>query len=419
MKALKRIKKLVASSAAMTLLFTSISAVAGDVSFWTFRKQEKPLWDAINQENLIPGVEVKVKVLNPDDYESSLRSALNQQKGPDIFSTKAGATWLNPFLETGILVDMNTIGVNLSGLNGVTAVTGADGKVYAVPGSIQLQSVIYNEASLEELDREVPQTLSEFESLLQTAKDNGMVGLSVDGKDSWYLNQVMNEVVMAGFVSDATQEGLIDGTKCFTDSEVVSAFDRFLSWKQYINTNPLADDYGAMRTAVASGNAVAMVDGAWSTGPTSPVYEINKDFVPVFGPIPGANAKVVAHADGGYAANSQSKKTEDIAKVLKFTTTRKFAELFVDKVAEVPAYIGSYAVDNERVKNIVALLESAAKVEPFQAYSLNKDKPSYASLSAEAYQKMLAGEVDAKGAAAHIQKGLNSWGYVGAANCKM
>ena len=414
---MKVLKLFVTGFVAITMLLVSISVVAVDVSFWTFRKQEKPLWDAVNKANLIPGVKVKVKVLNPDDYESSLRSALNQEKGPDIFSTKAGATWLNPFLETGVLVDMNKLGVKVSGLNGVTAVTGSDGKVYAVPGSIQLQSVIYNEASLEELDMEVPQTLAEFESLLKAAKKSGMVGLSVDGKDGWYLNQVMNEVVMAGLVSDATQEGLINGTQCFTDPEVVAAFNKVLSWKKYFNKNPIADDYGAMRTAVASGNAVAMVDGAWSTGPTSPVYEINKDFVPVFGPIPGANAKVVAHADGGYAANSQSKKSAGIAKVLKFATTKKFAELFVDKVTEVPAFAGDYLVKNERVKKIVSLLRSAAKVEPFQAYSLNKDKPSYASLSAEAYQKMLAGEVDAKGAADHIQKGLNSWDYVGSSNC--
>lgn len=397
----------------------AVTAETTQLSFWTFRGQEKPLWDYINSKELIPGVSVEVSQVDPENYESKLRSAMQQKKGPDFFTSKAGANWLNPFLESNILIDMDQLNVDISNMHGETAVTGADGKFYAVPGSIQLQSIIYNEASLEELDMPVPTSLPMLKKLMQAAKKDGIVGLSIAGKDGWYLNQIMNEVVMAGLVNDKIQKGLIDGNKCFTDPEVVAAFDKVIAWKEFYNANPIADNYGAMRTAVASGKAVAMIDGAWSTGPTSPMYEINKDFVPVFAPIPGANSKVVAHADGGYAANSQSSERKAIQKVLQFMTTQTFAELFAQHVGEVPAYAGDFKISDKRVRNIAAILKKAASYEPFQAYSLNKEKPTYGSLSAEAYQKMLSGDLNAQGAAEFIQKGLNSWNYVGANNCKL
>lgn len=419
-------KTSVAIATAVASLATAQAALADEtVKFWTFREQEANLWDRINSENLIPGVTVELERISSEDYESRLRIALRQD-GPDFFSSKSGAAWYDQFVGADALLSMDDLGVDVSNMNGTAGVVASNGATYAVPGSIQLQSIIYNGAVLEELGADVPTTLADFEALMALAVEEGFVGLQVDGRDGWFLNQVMNEVVMAGLVSDSTQRQLETGEACFTSPEVVAAFDKVVAWRSVMNANPTATDYEGMRTPVVLGDALAMIDGAWTAGNwvrqvSGGLYDVNPDFTPVFGAVPGANGKIVAHPDGGYAASARSEKTDAVKSVLEFTTTAKFAELFLEEVAETPAFGGDYdkpAGIHPIVKAISAQMANAAAVEPFLAQSLNAKQPSYSNLSAQAYQGMLAGDLTGAQAAALIQEGLNSWNYVGTANCQ-
>ncbi|WP_119393442.1 ABC transporter substrate-binding protein [Salinibius halmophilus] len=424
---MRLLKTTVAAVTAVASLATAQAALADEtVKFWTFREQETALWDRINAENLIPGVTVEMERISSEDYESRLRIAL-RQGGPDFFGAKSGVAWYDPFVGADALLSIDELGVDISGMNGTAGVVASDGVAYAVPSAIQLQSVIYNGAVLEELGAEVPTTLAEFEALMADAVDAGFVGLHVDGRDGWYLNQVMNEVVMAGMVSDDTQRKLETGEACFTDAEVVAAFDKVVEWRDIMNANPTATDYGGMRTPVVLGDSLAMIDGAWTTGvwvsqAAGGLYDVNPDFVPEYGPIPGPNGKVVAHPDGGYAVNANTEKRDAVKAVLEFTTTAKFAQLFLEEIgSEIPAYAGDYDKPeglHPIVGKISAQMANAAAYEPFLAPSLNAKQPTYGSLSAQAYQGMLAGDLSGAEAAALIQEGLNSWNYVGAGNCQ-
>lgn len=421
------LKTTVAAVTAVASLATAQAALADEtVKFWTFREQETALWDRINAENLIPGVTVEMERISSEDYESRLRIAL-RQGGPDFFGAKSGAAWYDQFVGADALLAIDELGVDISGMNGTAGVVASNGTAYAVPSAIQLQSVIYNGAVLEELGADVPTTLAEFEAVMAEAVDAGFTGLHVDGRDGWYLNQVMNEVVMAGMVSDETQMKLITGEACFTDAEVVAAFDKVVSWSGIMNANPTATDYGGMRTPVVLGDSLAMIDGAWTTGvwvsqAAGGLYDVNPDFTPLYGPIPGPNGKVVAHPDGGYAVNANTEKTDAVKSVLEFTTTAKFAQLFLEEIgSEIPAFAGDYekpANLHPIVNKISSQMANAAQYEPFLAPSLNAKQPTYGSLSAQAYQAMLAGDATGAEAAAMIQDGLNSWNYVGAGNCQ-
>lgn len=397
------------------------------VTLATFRAQEHALWQAVNSQNLIDGVHVNVNLVSLSEYDSILRTSL-RNGNIDIFSAKSGAAWYDMFINNGMLVSMDQLGITLDNMNGRAGVVASNGIEYAVPYGIQLQSMIYNKTQLNALGfTNAPQTVAEFDQLMAAAKVAGKVSLAIDGQDGWYLNQVANEPVMAGWVSDATQQGLINGTACFTDSEIVSAFERVIALKPVMSANPLTVDYGGMRTPVITGEAVSMIDGAWTTrvwflNTTSDLYEVNPDFEPLFGPFPGPNNKVVAHTDGGYAVSAYSPRQSYAAQVLEFTTTAKFAELLVEHTNEVPAYAKPFNIPQDThpiLQRIIEQMPNAAKFEPFFAPSLNAKQPTYGSLSAQAWQGMLGGSLTAQQAAELIQEGLNSWGYIGAANCAL
>ena len=124
-----------------------------------------------------------------------------------------------------------------------------------------------------------------------------------------------------------------------------------------MNASAMADDYGAMRTSLALGEAAMMLDGAWSTGPTLPMYEIDPDLQMGFFAVPGQNGKVYAFGDGTYQVNANSTKAEIAQTVLDFTATKEFAELCAELgIRQSMGAVGSSA-DNSAAEAFNATLK--------------------------------------------------------------
>ncbi len=410
-----RTKTLVAVLSGTAL--TSI-ATAETLKLYTWREQEIPLWEYISENDLIGDVDVEVVWIQGENYDSKLRIDLGNNV-PDMFQGRAGAAWMKPYIDAGTIEPL-ALDSSVFAQSSLPAATGYDGKVYGVPFAIQMQSVVYNKAVFEDQGIEVPTSLDDLESTMAALSDAGITPMAFGAAAGWWLNQVVGEVVTAGLVGDEVAAGLINGSACFTDSEFVAALETIQSWNEagYLGATPLADDYGAMRTAVALGEAAMMIDGAWSTGPASPMYEINPDLEMGFFAIPGDSGKVYSFGDGSYHINVKSEKRAAANSVLAFTASQEFAELFTELVGEIPAFGEDYTVEDARLNEIVShITGNSLSVTPFFASELNASNPSYGELSAAGYQELIAGDIDAAGLAAKIQDGLNSWGYVGAENC--
>ncbi len=162
-----------------------------------------------------------------------------------------------------------------------------------------------------------------------------------------------------------------------------------------------------------------VIDGGWRTSPSSPFFSADANFEFDFWPIPGDSGKVYALGDGSYQVNATSKHAEDANRVLQFTTTRKFAELFANIVGEIPPYEGHLSISNPLLKDMSSLIANNAYSQSlFNSYELNKGTPSYRELVTEAFKGILNGRLTPNSAAELIQQGLNSWQYVGHQRCQ-
>lgn len=412
-------KTLVLATAAATLV-TSNLAFAEDtvVQLYTWREQDQALFDYINEKQLIPGVTIKTNVYT-EDIESKLRIDM-QTNRPDLYHAKAGSAWMQQWVDATVAAPVTDLDVDLSafGDSALAGATGRDGEIYGVPFVMQMESILYNKA----LVSEEPSNLDELESLFADLKSDGVTPLHVDGRDGWYLNQVLHETILAGMTSDEWAKGVVEGTTCFTDDIYVEAIERFDSWQEkgYMNASPLADDYGAMRTSVALGSSAMMVDGIWSATPASPVYEIEPDLELGFMAIPGKANKVYGFTDAHLAYNPHSEDMEAVEKVLQFYTTPQFTQLFADLVEAVPASNHPVDVDNARVQQAAKLIsDNSLAATPFFAESLNNVEPAYSSLVVQGMQSLLSDKITASEMAEKIQSELNGAGYVGADNCAL
>ena len=201
-------QSLVLATAAATLA-TSQLAFAEDtvVELYTWRVQDEALFDYINEKNLIPGVQVNLNVYT-EDIESKLRIDM-QTNRPDLYHAKAGSAWMQPWIDAGVAAPVSDLGLDMSafGEAALAGATGSDGEVYGVPFVMQMESILYNKAVFDG----APTTLDELEAAFAELKDQGIVPMHVDGRDGWYLNQVLHETILAGMTSDDWAQAVVAG----------------------------------------------------------------------------------------------------------------------------------------------------------------------------------------------------------------
>lgn len=411
---------LLTAATTATLVTSSLAQADTTLELYTWRIQDQALFDHINEQNLIPGVKINANVYpNADEHETKLRIDF-QTNRPDLYHAKAGTAWIQPWIDAGVAAPVTNLGIDLSAFSDAAlfGATGADGEVYGVPFVMQMESILYNKAVVSS----EPKNLKELEALFASLKKQGITPLHVDGRDAWYLNQVLHETVLAGMTSDEWSQKVVVGEACFTDDVYVQAWETFKSWqdKGYLNPTPLADDYGAMRTEVALGTSAMMIDGIWSATPASPMFEIDPSLELGYMAIPGNNAKVYGFMDGYITFNPKSEKQAAIKKVLEFYTTPEFAQLFAEKVEAIPASSHPISVDNDRVNTAAKLIGTRALPGlPFFTPALNSGEPTYQQLTAAGLQELLGGKTTARKMAEKIQKTLNSQGYIGAKHCAL
>ena len=226
-----RLLKTIAAATAVATISVAASADDTVVKLAGWRKQEIPLWDRVNSEDLIPGVDVEYVLIDPNDYEARLSVTL-QQGSADVFTAKTAQI---PQLYKSDAFAQLPASFDLSAVAANTAITTIDAETYGIPFAIQLESLQFDNAVFEEYGFEVPTNLTEFTNLLAAAADEGLTPLHMSIAEGWYNNQVLNEVVVAGLVSDDFAMKLTSGQACFTDAPFMDAMKTFFSWSEFFN----------------------------------------------------------------------------------------------------------------------------------------------------------------------------------------
>ncbi len=399
------------------VLMTLPSARAETLSFYTWRGQDIEIWEEVNKQGLLPGITVEVNTADRDSYNAMI--SLEVQNGDaDLFMWPAGAVNLGKLIQHDFIKPYTG---DLSSLNpsSLVAGKGADGQYYGVPFAVQLQSVMVNKKlMLEHGISEEPSSLSDMESAFRKLKSAGVIPLYITASAGWYLAQVVSEVMVAGIVPDKFALELVEGKACFTDKKYKRVFDTLKSWIEegFINGDALETDYAVLVKYVALKNAGMTIDGAWTSGW---YYNVDPDYKFDFWSIGGQSGKVYAHGDGTFQVAATSENLDAANRVLEFTKTQKFAELWVEYVGEIPAYGGQMNLPDGVVKQMTEVLSQKSFAgNLFSAYELNKGEPSYNSLVTEAIQGIIKGNKTANQAVSDIQSGLNSWQYIGHQKCR-
>lgn len=140
-----------------------------------------------------------------------------------------------------------------------------DGNIYSVPVNIHRANVVWaNPTVLSDAGVEMPASLDEFISTMETLKAGGMEAPLAMG-EQWTTLHLMETIMLASMGPDAWN-GLWDGSVAWDSPEVTKALEDFNTVLSYTNADSASLAWQDAGQLVLDGNAAFNIMGDWQEG---------------------------------------------------------------------------------------------------------------------------------------------------------
>jgi len=383
-----------------------------NVTIWSWRPQDEDLWKAVEKKLQDQGenITIEFRGIKSTEYDSVLQTAMAGGQGPDIFTTRGGSG-TGKYADAGQILALDDI-VDLSGFDaGTLDQVSHNGKIYAVPFAVQTEEFFYNKEIFDQYGFEEPKTWDDLIKILDTLKADGKTGIAIGGKSGYAIN-LMVDTIGATQLGEQWAQDVIAGKTNFTDEKFVQVLERVDKLSEYAQKDFMASAMGDARVIFATGDAAMIIDGIWAVETyyldTNPNIKLGAFLAP---PVGNEKPLMYSYVDGGYAVNANSKVRDAALKVLAFTATSEFAQMYADANAEIPGNqhvtfpeskpMLQWAVKNWKENGLQTNFRIRS---PFDAGS-----PDISTSLSANLQGMFSDQITPKQAAEALQKDLASW----------
>ncbi|MBA2939208.1 extracellular solute-binding protein [Paenibacillus sp. CGMCC 1.16610] len=221
-------------------------------------------------EAKVPGLSITLDgVEDKVNRFEKLRAEMAAGNPPEIFDL-FGGTDTKDYVKANRLLDLTPILSELGLTDKFYSFEEftVDGKIYGIPMAGYVEGLYYNKKILSEHQIKPPQTWNELLDAAAKLKAQKITPFALAAKDSWVINMMCNTMWVRTAGRDSV-EGFLDGSKHWTDPDVVDAFQKYdlLVKKGYFQEGSLALSYAEQQNKFSSGEAAFMFDGSWANTP--------------------------------------------------------------------------------------------------------------------------------------------------------
>ncbi|MEN8234785.1 MAG: ABC transporter substrate-binding protein [Actinomycetota bacterium] len=140
-----------------------------------------------------------------------------------------------------------------------------DGNIYSVPVNIHRANVLWaNPTVLTDAGIEIPTTLDEFFTAMDTLKDGGMEAPLAMGEE-WTTLHLLETIMLASMGPDGW-DGLWDGSGAWDSAEVTKSLEDFAKILTYTNEDSSALSWQDAGQLVIDGSSAFNIMGDWQEG---------------------------------------------------------------------------------------------------------------------------------------------------------
>lgn len=196
--------------------------------------------------------------------------------------------------------------------------------LYSLPTSFEGMVMYYNTDVMEANGWEVPKNKEELVTLMQAAKDAGLIPIIFGNSDYQGSVDWLYSTFTSCYGGPAAIKAAMEGTGKFTDAPIKDSIQTMVDWwhEGYIGENASQSVSNMdMLAFFAEGRGPMMIDGTWASNQLLATYpECNWDSEMM--PQDEAIGEILPFATGGgYAINANSKNPDLAAEVMNYLFT--------------------------------------------------------------------------------------------------
>lgn len=341
----KRICKILAMVLGVTTVVgtTGVTVMADDkvtLTVWGDPSNQaviEPVFEKINEafEEAHPNIKIDYQWSGSFD---NINVATQSDSLPDLFWVQGNkSTKMAELARNGYILNLDEYELDSSRYpQSCIDYATVDGSVYcSYPAFIDYSLFYYNKDMFEEHGWKVPNTWSEFETLVQTIKDEGIQPLAMGGSGDWDRYWLMQTAAPA-FCNEAL-EAIKNGETDVDFSGMEALFDMYkeFSEKGYMGKDFQATDGVGAQLTFTNGNAAMSIDGTWSNF-------LYRDLDFEVGAFAAPDENGVRYAQSGesnfltYAISSKCEHPDEAAEYLKFLNTPESEQILEDIAGSIP-----------------------------------------------------------------------------------
>ena len=225
---------------------------------------------------VLPDVNVELEMVSGDaeTYETKVRTMISAGgEGIDVWWERGGS-WATPILESGSALALDDWDKVIPTAENAKA---NDGHMYGVPfEDISYEIILYNKAIFAQHGLEVPTTVSELYSIVETLAATDIVPISVGAGDGWPAAMMVEGFAYS--VDPECTEKVVKGEGAFSDDAYTQAAGVV---KKLMDMGAFSDNVALTGIDEAfplfeSGGAAMMVNGSWAVA--SGAEKMGEDF---------------------------------------------------------------------------------------------------------------------------------------------
>lgn len=322
-----------------------------------------------------PNITLETQKLPDDQYDTSIKTKLAANQGPDIFMVwpKTASTGVIDMAKAGYAADLSDL--SFWGNFGKAAKDDMsfDGKPYAVANGMDILGTYYNKDLFAKVGiASAPQDWQSFLDDAQKLKDAGITPIVMGDKDPWVIQFGLYQIAANTVYPDEMDfdTKLQAGEKQLTDPKWVKAISMYqeLYDKGYVQKSSLGTGSAQAMQTFVDGKAAMIFDGTWDFGGLTAKGAV--DFQRGFFPLPANDAGkpvfLSAATSSGYAINAKSDHIDAVKQVFEYLFDGK-SDLFqawVDSNSSISVYNG-VPLKNDLFKDALALYQTTGNAVYF------------------------------------------------------
>jgi raffinose/stachyose/melibiose transport system substrate-binding protein len=397
--------------AALAFALSAAPALAADLTFWSWRQEDRAAYQEIIADfnKLHPDVRIKFEAFEPTSYNTILSTALAGGKGPDLIQARAYGG-LEAFAKPGyfLALDKTTVPELDNFAPDVLAAETMreDGKIYAVPFATQTVLILYNKELLQKNGVNPPESWDDMIAAARALKAKGVMPFANGTATAW-----QNEILMGAFApsiyGSAFNADLVAGKATFEDKRFVDALAKLGELKEHLPQGFTGVDYPTMQQLFISGRAAMIAAGSFEIANfrrQNPKLEIG--VIPGPALSKGGPRLVSLFVDGGYAINAKTEHKADAIKFIRYVASPRFGELFSAKLGNISPIKG-VKIEDGLLADVARLNASSA---PYvMLVNFRYQEPTGSTLIQSGVQKMMAGQATPVEVGADVTKGIAAY----------